>query len=86
MTVIVEGIKTKKELKEAADLWNQGERGLDVPGQFQDPAIVNPLNQGNPFTFALVKAAGLSFVCTNHPKRSWFAQISVSPSGKVIVK
>jgi hypothetical protein len=76
-------IKTKKALKEAIS--------AGKPLLFQDP---------NPWGYSTIRVntpnfpllvdgtavePGYSFTCTNHPRRSWFATISLSPSGQLKV-
>jgi hypothetical protein len=67
-----ESFKSKKQLKEAM---------LESPESvyFRDPSIFNPRSyRGDEIP------SGVSFVCTNHPKRSWFAQI-ISTGGRIKV-
>ena len=63
MTWIVYGAVTKKELKQKLQ---------ETPERisFEDPSIFAPK-----FLRAEEIPAGFKCVCTNHPKRSWFAQV-----------
>ncbi len=72
MTCIVDRFKTKKALKEAV------ERGEHF--WIFDPSIVAPRS----FSSIQLKE-GEEIVATNHPKRSWFAQIG-RKAGKLYVK
>lgn len=75
MTHIVPAdIKTKRALRDAIN------RGANV--WLFDPAIVNPMSGD----YRTILAARGEVVCTNHPKRSWFARITTNTSGKVIVE
>ena len=69
MTWIVIGAKTKKELKEKLA---SGGKGVS----FEDPSIFKPL-----FYTAEEVPKGFSLVCTNHPKRSWFAKVERTEKG-----
>lgn len=76
MTCIVKNIikyPTKKALREAVAA------GEIV--SFEDPSIFNP----RWFT-TYTMAKGTTEVVTNHPKRSWFAQVTKDLNGKVVVK
>lgn len=75
MTCIVERFKTKKELKQHVEAHCQGpnmQPSLDVyisnpspfpAGTFEYAGMVSALPEGK------------KVIVTNHPKRSWFAQI-----------
>lgn len=77
MTHIVDPlVKTKKQLKELAA---QGMLGRVF---LHDPSIINPDSGG---ATCLVDRHGSVFV-TNHPKRSWFAEITKDRNGNYIVK
>lgn len=82
MTITVTGVKSKKELKEAAQF-----ASLKHQVFFKDESIFNPLNGGALFTLheASVMFKGQEFLCTNHPKRSWFAKVEIDQAGKVKV-
>ena len=82
MKVIVSGVKFKKELRLAAHDFN--EHREVGPVLFQDPSLFQPIFAGDHFNFNNVFKGSFSFACTNHPKRSWFAQVSVV-NGKVKV-
>jgi len=69
MTCIIFNCRTKGDLKKAADDVNKG-KGTRV--YFEDPSIFNPRQDG---TLASVKE-GEHIVVTNHPRRSWFAEIT----------
>jgi hypothetical protein len=79
MTIIVTGAPTKKALKN----WADGTRwdGVSWPATvcvnivFQDPSTFKPLHDGRYFTLEEMEI-GESFICTNHPKRSWFATVT----------
>jgi hypothetical protein len=68
MTHIVHGAKTKKALR--ATLEGGGEVF------FEDPSIFNPRS-----VFSKSMKLGEKLVCTNHPKRSWFAQVERTEKG-----
>ncbi len=72
MTCIIEGFKTKKDLIEHLS------NGYAVI--IYDPSIVAP----RAFSTSELKE-GEEIVATNHPKRSWFAQIG-RKGGKIYVK
>ena len=77
MTHIVDPlIKTKKQLREEI------KNGYAARIYMHDPAIVNPDSGTIP---GLVDRHG-SIFCTNHPKRSWFAEITRDRNGNLIVK
>ena len=84
MTCIAdERIRSKAKLKVyAADLNAEMNRGpLYI---FRDPSLFNPKAGGSPFTLSQI-AEGEEIVVTNHPKRSWFAQVG-RKGGKLYVK
>ena len=66
-------IKTKKELKEEI---KAGRRLY-----FQDPSLFNPQSWEVNSTSNLSLPKGSTIYCTNHPKRSWFAQITRKQDG-----
>jgi len=76
MTCIVSPLiyPSKKVLRECA---------LKAPASvwIEDPSIFNPRS----FSAASIPP-GRTEVVTNHPKRSWFAQIGRKPSGELFVK
>lgn len=74
MTCIVTRYPTKKSLKEAV-------ARSPASVLIEDPSIVNP----RMFTAADILPGELVFV-TNHPKRSWFAQVGRSQAGQLVVK
>ena len=84
MTIIVENCTSKTELKAVARALNDK---IDLQSQplFRDPAFINPLKLGEPFKMADFPQ-GMSFACTNHPKRSWFAVVSRDAAGKFKVE
>lgn len=85
MTVIVRNCATKKGLRLAARAMNDGILGLQFQPKFNDPAIVNALFRGD--TFAMENIPNCTtFVCTNHPKRSWFAEVIRDHAGKFVVR
>jgi len=71
MTCIV-SCETKKELKQAIS----EDRDLSI----EDPSIMNP----RCFSLSEIQEGEKVYV-TNHPKRSWFAQIS-RLNGKLAIK
>jgi hypothetical protein len=79
MTCIVQGFKTKKELKERCQAINEGMQGRDF--YIQDPSIFS----GNQSCMVQALPDGAEVVVTNHPKRSWFAQLG-RKAGKLYVK
>lgn len=86
MTIICTGVPTKKALREQAAALSSG----DIPASmavFQDPSIFQPLYASDRFTLkiASLHMRGMTFVCTNHPKRSWFAEVSIGRDGTVKV-
>ena len=72
MTCIITGVTSKGELKRLA---TQGEAAL-ANVWIEDPSIFNPRSFG-----ATEMAVGQREVVTNHPKRSWFAQIERTATG-----
>lgn len=73
MTCIIEGFKTKKELRDAI------KAGVD-------PSIVDP-SIFRPRVFRASEIPNnTSVVVTNHPKRSWFVEICKGRDGKILVK
>ena len=80
MTCIVTGFKTKKELKVRVAAINAG---TDPVRHFyiNDPSIF----QANHSCTSDELQEGQEFVVTNHPKRSWFAQIG-RKGGKLYVR
>lgn len=73
MTIIVGGIATsKKHLAELVKFTSA--TGSRVQVHFKDPTIFNPLHGGATFSLFDMEI-GERFVCTNHPKRSWFAEV-----------
>lgn len=83
MTIICKGAATKKELATRAKLCNAGQLYTTVT--FVDPAIVAPIHNGQPFGFNGI-SNGEKFICTNHPKRSWFAEVGRKADGQLYVK
>lgn len=78
MTHIVQGFKTKKALKERL---MSREPGVVL---FNDPSIFDPKPRHVRYTEATMEtsfAVGESLVCTNHPKRSWFAKVERTAAG-----
>ena len=76
MTWIVYGAKTKKELREKL---------RTSPGDvhFEDPSIF----EAEPFCGPADRLpVGSRFVCTNHPRRSWFAQVERLEDGSFRVR
>lgn len=73
MTFIALNAPTKKALRERLE-------ATPETVNFSDPSFVNPFNKGMPFS-ALDLPEGYEFVCTNHPKRSWFAQVRRNRDG-----
>lgn len=75
MTCIVDSEKypTKKSLRQAI-----GARERVV---IRDPSVFNPRE----FAISEMKEGEL-IVVTNHPKRSWFAQLKKLPDGRIEVK
>lgn len=65
MTHIVNGARTKKQLKEKLT-------ASPAEVYFDDPSIFPGAWSGR----ADQMEAGQSLTCTNHPKRSWFARIT----------
>lgn len=47
-----------------------------------DPAIINPISG----RLDHILAERSPVYVTNHPKRSWYAQVSLKPDGKIEVK
>jgi hypothetical protein len=72
MTAIV-SFQTKKALKEAV-------------AAKQDFNIMTPTPWGDKFTTSRDIVPGEAVVCTNHPKRSWFASIKRQPDGSLKVE
>lgn len=64
MTIIVNGVTTKKQLKEQPGL-----------ARFNDPSMFSPMHGGRMFKVEDIRE-GEVIVCTNHPKRTWFAVVS----------
>lgn len=87
MTIIVSNCASKKELKLAARDLNSGavrkdSTHLSWEPVFQDPSIFpGAINHGEEFRMSDM-AEGTSFICTNHPKRSWFAEVTREAAGK----
>jgi hypothetical protein len=78
MTCIIYGAKTKKELKERVESLNSGYQCGRL--SIEDPSLFKPRY------FNLVEIQeGQEEVVTNHPKRSWFAQVG-RRGGKLYVK
>ena len=68
MTMIVQGFTTKKHMKEAIAA---GDRPT-----FTDPSFDPSWMKFGKAKFSLLDVpVGQSFIVTNHPKRSWFAEI-----------
>lgn len=81
MTCIVnpQRFPTKKSLKERCEAVNRGE--ISTPAvAIADPSVVNPRR-----FYATDLREGEEVVVTNHPKRSWFAQVG-RKGGKLYVK
>jgi len=74
MTCIIQGFKTKKALREHVLQGN-----VDV--QIHDPSIFNE----RWFTIRDLQP-GEEIVATNHPKRSWFAQVGRYTNGVYYIK
>jgi hypothetical protein len=72
MTCIISGVTSKGELKRLAA---QGAAAIANIG-IEDPSIFNP----RWFTMGEM-TVGQRVVVTNHPKRSWFAQIERTATG-----
>lgn len=70
MTWICYGAKTKSELKRKLS-----DTAPDI--SFEDPSIFAPR-----FFWAQDMEPGTSLICTNHPKRSWFAKVERRPGGE----
>lgn len=91
MTVIVENCESKKGLKAAARALNLGANTKRDSTSwwwqpiFRDPSIFEPMNLGEPFKMEDFPA-GFTLVCTNHPKRTWFATVSRDAAGKFKVE
>ncbi len=85
MTHIVAGYKTKKELKAVLDniLSNGSEVYLSDPSIF--PGAKSIYINGFDGRLDTNLSDGEMVVCTNHPKRSWFAQVT-RKGGKVVVR
>lgn len=78
MTCIIHGASTKKELKAKVESANAG--FLNGRLTIEDPSLFNPR------WFDLISLGeGQEEVVTNHPKRSWFAQVG-RRGGKLYVK
>ena len=82
MTQIVSGCKTKKELKHAALVLNQGGSLEDEP-MLYDPSIFTPMRGGDIIRLQDVEEYE-RWTVTNHPKRSWFAKVE-RVNGKLVV-
>ena len=85
MTCIVEGFKTKKALKDhCARMWD-----LNPLTRARDFYIINPSPfPAGKFEFngmALEMPEGKKVIVTNHPKRSWFAEIEAK-GGRLVVR
>lgn len=77
-------IKTKKQLKETI---SAGESiFFDDPTPWGSRLIAVHSADNRIFVDYLEQAPGYSFTCTNHPKRSWFAEISLTSDGIIKVK
>jgi hypothetical protein len=76
VTHIISGYKTKKELKENLHHEEAGS-GRRNP-YFEDPSLFAGAWSG----FAADMKVGQSLVCTNHPKRSWFAKVTRTAANK----
>jgi hypothetical protein len=77
-------VTTKAALKRAAADQNSGKPRSDV--WIEDPSLFKPMAWG-----LLAMAQGLSHaqascVVTNHPKRSWFAEVRRQGNGNIKVK
>lgn len=71
--------KTKKALKEAI------ESGASV--FLNDPSVFDPVSGQYDHILETMEARGRSsFVVTNHPKRSWFAEVTRNRDGKIVVR
>jgi hypothetical protein len=76
MTMIVSGFKTKKAFKET--MLAEGEA---IP--FEDPALMPEWKKYGRTYFTLgVMEIGDTFCVTNHPKRSWFAEVKCTAAGQ----
>lgn len=89
MTAIVPlSIKTKKQLKAHLAAGEQlilqdpspwGTRFIHLNAQLDGGKRIAHIINGHEME------VGYSVCCTNHPKRSWFAQISIKPGGSLKV-
>ena len=77
MTMIISGFASKKTLKEAAA------NGQDF--FIEDPALMPEWRKYGARFKASSLPIGAVIVATNHPKRSWFAEIRMTPSGIKVV-
>lgn len=85
MTCIIDPrCRTKKELKLQADALNDPAKRVDYLFILRDPALFNPKEEGQHFTLSNVYE-GEEIVVTNHPRRSWFAQVG-RKNGRLYVK
>lgn len=77
-------IKTKKQLK--SEITEGQTVFFDDPTPWGSRTIeVNP-EAGTITVDYLEQPPGFFFTCTNHPRRSWFAEISIDASGTIKVK
>ena len=76
MTMIIEGYASKKALREAVAA------GTEVT--VYDPSLMEDWRKYGEYFKISSLPEGASIVATNHPKRSWFAEISVK-GGKIKV-
>lgn len=86
MTAIVPlNIKTKKQLKEI--IAARKPLVIKDPTPWGTRSIILNVNLTRPILIDGAYAPkGYSFTCTNHPKRSWFAEISLTSDGTIKVK
>lgn len=73
MTMIVQAISTKKELKTRLLM------GGNV--RIEDPALMPEWRKYGSSFLATELPVGATIVVTNHPKRSWFAEIQRTTEG-----
>ena len=71
MTILT-NVKTKKELMAKPE-----------HAMFKDPSVYKPICDGFGFTFADLPLNETVYV-TNHPKRSWFAQVTRTENGVTV--
>jgi hypothetical protein len=86
MTHLVYGAKTKKALKEFAELLNTTKENEPSHRRvfFEDPVVY--LSWKGYEGTMLDMPEGTKITCTNHPKRTWFATVERTTGGKWKVK